>query len=276
MKILAVIPARFASQRFPGKPLALIGDRPMVQWVYEATSECEVFSQVVVATDDTRIADAVKQFGGKVEMTGSHHQTGTDRVAEVACRYPDADVVVNVQGDQPFVTAEMLRRLVAPYVAGETPDMTTLACQIVDREIEADPNSVKVVCTRSMHALYFSRAPIPHYRQRHDAPVYHHLGLYAFRRDFLQTYTTFAPTPLEQCEQLEQLRVLENDGRIRVSLAEKHVLEINTPDDLVRAHQLFDAGQLVAPAVRRQIPKPHLRRNDELKMTNDECASGRV
>ena len=236
VNLLAVIPARYASQRFPAKPLAMIGERPMVEWVYRATVGCEVFQQVVVATEDERIADAVKKFGGTVEMTRSDHATGTDRVAEVAARYPDAQVVANVQGDQPFVTAEMLRRLVAPYLAGETPEMTTLACEINDPEIETDPNSVKVVCSRSMHALYFSRSPIPYYRERHDAPVYHHLGLYAFRRDFLQTYTTFAATPLEQCEQLEQLRVLENDGRIRVSLAEKHVLEINTPEDLARAH----------------------------------------
>lgn len=235
MNILAVIPARYASQRFPGKPLARIDGRPMIQWVYEATRGSEVFQQVVVATDDERIAEAVRAFGGEVEMTSPRHATGTDRVAEVAARCPEADVVANVQGDQPFVTPEMLRRLVAPYLAGERPDMTTLACEIADSSLEDDPNTVKVVCSRSMRALYFSRASIPHYRERHNAPVYHHLGLYAFRRDFLQTYTTFQPTPLEQCEQLEQLRVLENDGHIRVSLAEKHVLEINTPEDLARA-----------------------------------------
>ncbi len=257
MKILAVIPARFASQRFPGKPLVKIDGRAMVEWVYAATRACEVFDRVVVATDDERIAYAVQGFGGEVEMTGSQHTTGTDRVAEVATRHPDAEVVVNVQGDQPFVTAEMLRRLVAPYLAGERPEMTTLACRLTDRALEADPNTVKVVCSRTMHALYFSRSPVPHYRQRHDAPVYHHLGLYAFRRDFLQTYTTFSPTPLEQCEQLEQLRVLENDGRIRVSLAEKHVMEINTPEDLDQAHRLLAAG-LLAPPWRSTVPKPHL------------------
>ena len=258
MKILAVIPSRFASQRFPGKPLAMIGDRPMVEWVYEATRSCDVFDDIVVATEDERIVKAVNKFGGHVEMTRADHATGTDRVAEVAGRYPEADIVVNVQGDQPFVTAEMLRQLVAPYLAGERPEMTTLAVPMVDREAEDDPHSVKVVCTRSMHALYFSRSPIPHYRQRHAAPVFHHLGLYAFRRDFLEIYSTLPATPLEQCEQLEQLRVLENDFRIRVSLAEKPVMEINTPEDLELAQRRLKAGELVPPWRKAAVPMPHI------------------
>lgn len=238
MNILAVIPARYDSSRFPGKPLVKIGDRPMVQWVYEAAIQCPEFTRVVVATDSDAIADCVRGFGGAVEMTHSGHETGTDRVAEVAERYPEMDVVVNVQGDQPFVTPSMLSQLVEPYCLGETPEMTTLACPLELDLAHADPNSVKVICDRTLHALYFSRAAIPYFRNPGVAPVYHHLGLYAFDRNFLAKYAQLTPTPLEQCEGLEQLRVLEHGFRIRVCLTEKAVLEINTPEDLTKANTL--------------------------------------
>lgn len=237
VQILAVIPARYASVRFPGKPLVQIGDRPMVQWVYEAAKQCSVFSKVVVATDSSVIVDCVHNFGGAVELTSSDHVTGTDRVAEVAERYPEMDVVVNVQGDQPFVTAEMLLQLVQPYLDGEMPEMTTLACPLDQETGYSDPNAVKVICDRHQNALYFSRSPIPYYRNVIPAPVFHHLGLYAFRRDFLAQYATLTPTPLEHCEALEQLRVLEHGYRIRVCRTEAAVPEINTPEDLIAAKQ---------------------------------------
>lgn len=240
MKILAVIPARFDSKRFPGKPLADLGGRPIIQWVYEATRKCPVFNQVLVATDDDRIADVVSKFGGEVTMTRKDHSTGTDRAAEVATQFPEVDVVANVQGDLPFVHSEMLQQLVAPYLQGGTPEMTTIACPIADEATRQDPNSVKVVCDQQMQALYFSRAPLPFYRQQHEAPVYHHLGLYAFRYDFLRTYTSLAPTPLEQCEQLEQLRVLENGYAIQVSLVDQPAMEVNTPEELALAQELVD------------------------------------
>ncbi len=185
MNILAVIPARYNSQRFPGKPLAMIGDRPMVQWVYEAAKSCPDFSKVVVATDSELIADRVWQFGGEVEMTRSDHPTGTDRVAEVAQRYPEMTAVANVQGDQPFVTPQMLTQLISPYLGGESPAMTTLACHLDMNSGYTDPNTVNVVCDRNSNALYFSRAAIPYFRNSGDAPVFHHLGLYAFNRDVL-------------------------------------------------------------------------------------------
>ena len=243
MNILAVIPARYASERFPGKPLAMIGDRPMVQWVYEAAKSCPAFSQVVVATDSEAVADCVRGFGGKVEMTRGDHATGTDRVAEVAGRYPEMSVIVNVQGDQPFVTSEMLTQLIAPYLAGEEPEMTTLGCPLDLEAGYADPNAVKVVYGRNRRALYFSRAPIPYYRNPGPAPVLHHLGLYAFRRDFLADYAKLSPTPLEQCEGLEQLRVLEHGYTIIVCATQQVVLEINTPDDLQAARSLV-AGSM--------------------------------
>ena len=236
MTILAVIPARYASQRFPGKPLALIDHRPMVQWVYEAAKACSVFSQVIVATEDDRILEVVQSFGGCAERTSPDHRSGTDRVAEVATRYPDAQVVVNVQGDQPFVTAKMLEQLVMPYLkpTAGMPEMTTLACPLAEDDYH-NPNAVKVICDRYQQALYFSRSPIPYYRNAGPAPVYHHLGLYAFRRDFLAHYANLTPTPLEACEGLEQLRVLEHGHRIVVCHTETKVLEINTPDDLEAA-----------------------------------------
>ncbi|MFL0603891.1 3-deoxy-manno-octulosonate cytidylyltransferase [Cylindrospermopsis raciborskii] len=239
MNILAVIPSRYASQRFPGKPLVKIGDRPMVQWVYEAAQSCRDFTKVVVATDDDRVADCVRQFGGAVEMTRSDHETGTDRVSEVAVRHPEMTVVVNVQGDQPFVTPAMLSRLVSPYLKGEKIPMTTLACPLRWDEGYADPNTVKVVCDQLGDALYFSRSPIPYLRNTgRPLPLYHHMGLYAFERSFLAQYAQLTATPLEWCEGLEQLRVLEHGFKIRVCLTEQSVLEINTPEDLEKANCL--------------------------------------
>jgi 3-deoxy-manno-octulosonate cytidylyltransferase (CMP-KDO synthetase) len=159
-------------------------------------------------------------------------------VAEVAAARPDADVVVNVQGDQPFVTAEMLRSLVGPYLAGEAPAMTTLGCPLAEEDV-SDPNVVKVLLDQQGDALYFSRSPIPYRRNPGPVPVLHHLGLYAFTREFVLRYPTFPPTPLEACEGLEQLRVLEHGHRIRVCRTTHAVLEINTPEDHRRAEALL-------------------------------------
>lgn len=239
MNILAVIPARYNSTRFPGKPLVTIGDRPMVQRVYEAAKTCSHFSKVVVATDSEIIADCVHSFGGEVEMTSSNHETGTDRVAEVALRYPQMQAIANVQGDQPFVTSEMLTQLINPYLQGELPAMTTLGCPLDMDNSYLDSNSVKVLCDRQSNALYFSRSPIPYFRNAGEVPVFHHLGLYAFERNFLAQYAQMKPTPLEECEGLEQLRVLEHGFPIRVCLTQKVVLEINTPEDLVQAQKII-------------------------------------
>ena len=238
MKILAVIPARYDSQRLAGKVLALIGNKPMVQLVYEAAINSKVFTKVVVATDSQLVADRVIGFGGEVEMTSSNHSTGTDRVAEVATRYPEFSVVVNVQGDQPFVTSQMLKEVVTPYLEGESPEMTTLACPLNQETGYRDPNVVKVLCGQKHQALYFSRSPIPFYRNPVEVPVFHHLGLYAFRQDFLETYTQLPSTPVEQCEGLEQLRVLEHGYTIRVCQTAKAVVEVNTAEDLVKAQNL--------------------------------------
>lgn len=220
----------------------MIGDRPMIQRVYEAAASCAAFDKVIVATDSEKVIDCVHGFGGVAEMTSCDHKTGTDRVAEVAERYPEMSAIANVQGDQPFVTAEMLTQLVEPYRTGQSPDMTTLACPLQGTQARNDPNTVKVLCDRHHQALYFSRAPIPFYRNHRDVPVYHHLGLYAFRRDFLTRYASLEPTPLEQCEALEQLRVLEHGYRIVVCQTETAILEINTPEDLARSKSILTAA----------------------------------
>lgn len=238
MKILAVIPARYDSQRLPGKVLSKIDDRPMVQWVYEAAQSCPDFAQVVVATDSEIVADCVAKFGGKVEMTSSEHSTGTDRVAEVAKRYPEMTAVANVQGDQPFVTPEILSQLISPYLRGESPEMTTVACPLDMDTGYNDPNTVKVLCDQRNCAIYFSRSPIPYFRNPVKVPVFHHLGLYAFRQDFLEQYTQLKPTPIEACEGLEQLRAIEHGFAIQVCLIEKALMEVNTSDELLQAQRL--------------------------------------
>lgn len=239
--ILAVIPAREAAQRFPGKPLADLSGRPLVQWVYNAAASCAAFSDVIVATESEKIAERVREFGGQVELTSPDHPSGTDRVAEVAERHPEAAVVANVQGDQPFATAAMLTALVQPYLHGETPPMTTLACPLEDAAWWDDPNVVKVVRGVDGYALYFSRSSIPYGAAdagSHVRPL-HHLGLYAFTRETLLRFPTLEPTPLELQERLEQLRALEHGIRIRVCDTERPVLEVNTPEDLAAAQRLL-------------------------------------
>ncbi len=235
-KILCVIPSRIGSTRIPRKPLLPIQGKPMIQWVYENASRCKVLSKVVVATDSEEIAKVIQAIGGEVVMTDSNLPTGSDRVAVVAEKFPEIDVVINLQGDEPFIKPGMLEELVAPYLQGETPDMTTLATRIQKNEL-TDPGIVKVITDLKGNALYFSRSPIPYFRQVTEAPVYHHMGVYAFRRDFLLQYRTLPETPLQIAESLEQLRALEHGFRIQVCLTENKTLEINTFEEFERAQE---------------------------------------
>jgi len=242
MKILCVIPSRIGSTRLPRKPLRDIQGKPMIQWVYENAVRCQALSHVVVATDSTEIADVITAIGGNVMMTDPALQTGSDRAAAVAAHFPDMDVVINLQGDEPFIKARMLEQLIAPYLQGELPDMTTLAYAIEDSDDYTNPGIVKVITDLHSNALYFSRAPIPYFREDVSAPVYHHIGLYAFRREFLLHYTTLDKTPLELAESLEQLRAMEHGHRIRVCLTNDKTLEINTPEEYaVAQHFQFTA-----------------------------------
>lgn len=236
LRVLGVVPARMASTRLPGKPLLPLVDRPIVAWVYQAAAESGVFDRLVVATDDERIAIEVRKFGGECLLTDAGLSTGSERVAAAAEALDEAfDVVANVQGDQPFVRGVDLAALVAPYREGLTPEMTTVAAPLV-AELVDDPSAVKVVTDVHGRALYFSRSRIPALAPSGIPTVmHHHLGLYAFRSDFLPTYAGLAPTPLECSEQLEQLRALEHGYSILVRHVAGMTIEINTREDYERA-----------------------------------------
>lgn len=238
-KILCVIPSRMGSTRIKRKPLLPIQGKPMVQWVYENASRCNVISHVVVATDDKEIADLITSLGGNAVITDPNIQTGSDRAACIAEKFPDMDIIINLQGDEPFIKPKMLEQLVAPWLAGENPEMTTLAYPLDMKTKYHEAGAVKVITDIYGNALYFSRSPIPYFRTEEKAPVYNHIGLYAFRRDFLLEYTKLPQTPLEKTESLEQLRVLEHGFKIRVCLTEEKTLEINTPEEYEMA-QTFE------------------------------------
>ncbi len=238
MEIIAVIPARFASTRLPGKPLLAETGRPLIQHVVEAAQKATRISRTIVATDDLRIAEAVQEFGGEYAMTRTDHPSGTDRVAEVAAGLPDASIIVNLQGDEPEITGEALDLVATVLDADPTASMATLATPIRSEAVYRDPACVKVVCSRSGHALYFSRSPIPFHRDglpQGDVPIaYLHLGLYAYRRDFLLQFSSLPPSALETTEKLEQLRVLEAGHRIAVGIIEEPSIGIDTPEDYQR------------------------------------------
>lgn len=250
MRVTAIIPARYASTRFPGKPLAEILGKPMIQWVCERTAQAAHVNRVIVATDDERIATAVEAFGGEVAMTRADHPTGTDRLAEVAERI-DTDLVVNVQGDEPLIDPKMIEQAVAPLRRNRGIPMGTLKCPLTSVEEFRSPNVVKVVTDRQGFALYFSRAPIPFPREQVDTlpedlagfTCYKHIGLYVYRKDFLLTYPKLAVTPLENLEKLEQLRALEHGFRIRVAETALPSQGVDTPEDLERVVALLRSGE---------------------------------
>jgi len=241
MEIVGVIPARFASTRLPGKALLSETGRPLIQHVVEAARRAQSLERIIVATDDARIAEAVARIGGEFMMTRADHPTGTDRVAEVAARLDGARIIVNLQGDEPEVAGETLDRVVALLETDPEAPMATLATPIRDESIYLDPACVKVVCSRRGRALYFSRSPIPHHRDGLTDPAtaatpfaYLHLGLYAYRRDFLLGLGSLPPSPLEAAEKLEQLRVLEAGYPIAVGVVAEPGIGIDTPEDYRR------------------------------------------
>ena len=243
MKAVGIIPARYASSRFPGKALAMLGDRTLIQHVYDRASEAETLSLVVVATDDNRIASAVRDFGGKVVMTSPRHPSGTDRVAEAA-RDLDVGVVVNIQGDEPFISPKVIDQAVAPFESRPELAISTLCHAIEDEASLHDPNVVKVVSDLRGHALYFSRSLIPHPRRGHRERAFAHIGLYAYRKDFLLRFASLPQGRLEQAEALEQLRVLENGERILVIPTDGYVgIGVDVPADLERAESFLKGGR---------------------------------
>lgn len=225
---LGVIPVRYGSSRFPGKPLAPILGRPMVQWVWQGASRASRLGRVIVATDDVRILEAARGFGAEAEMTSAGCASGTDRAAEVAARH-ETPIVVNIQGDEPLIAGDMLDPLVEAIEAGEA-DMASLMIRDDDPARLADPNVVKVVVDRGGRALYFSRAPL---RSDISDYFYRHIGIYAFRRDVLLGYAALPPSRLEKAERLEQLRALDNGLRIRMIETSRPTLSVDVAEDII-------------------------------------------
>lgn len=238
MKVLGVIPARYESTRFPGKPLVNIRGKSMIARVYERCRQAKTLDQVVVATDDQRIFDHVRSFGGEVMMTSKSHRSGTDRCAEVAAEHSEVEIVVNIQGDEPFIDPNQIDQLVQLFDGVSTVDIATLAKKIDSEEAMMDPNIVKVVFNKQAQALYFSRSTIPFVRnlassqwlRHHD--FYKHIGIYAFKNEVLQACAKLPQGRLEIMESLEQLRWLEAGYNISVGLTKLETMGIDTPEDL--------------------------------------------
>jgi 3-deoxy-manno-octulosonate cytidylyltransferase (CMP-KDO synthetase) len=244
MKIYAFIPARYDSQRFLGKPLAMLLGKPMIQHVFERASACPELSEVLVATDDERIAACVRAFEGRAVMTGSGHRSGTDRISEAAERIGlhGDDIVVNIQGDQPAFHPSIIPGLLGPLLGDRSLEMSTLSFKIIDERDIANPNHVKVVTDRAGNALYFSRCPIPFSRDGRCADGYYkHLGFYGFRMAFLSKFTRLEKGLLESVEKLEQLRALEHGFKIRVVPSPYNSVEVDVPEDVASAEAALRA-----------------------------------
>ena len=247
MKFIAIIPARYASTRFPGKPLAMLGGKTVIQRVYEQA--VSVLGEAYVATDDQRIFDAVEAFGGQAVMTRTDHKSGTDRIEEAVDKIDtDADVIINIQGDEPFIQASQIETLCRLFDNPQT-QIGTLGKSFETMEAVENPNSPKIVCDVNGFALYFSRSVIPFIRGKErnewfgQYPFLKHLGVYAYRREVLAEITRLPQSPLELAESLEQLRWLQNGYRIRVGLTDVETVGIDTPEDLKRAEIFLNSKQ---------------------------------
>lgn len=248
--IIGIIPARFASTRLMGKPLADIGGKPMIQHTYESSKKSKLLHEVIIATDDTKVADVCKRFGARVFVTPGGIATGSDRIAYVAKQLPKAEIIVNIQGDEPFIQGIMIDQAIEPLLFDLSVNVSTLAKKIDTIEELKSPSVTKVVFDYNNFALYFSRSPIPYVRDAKTmferitkADVYKHIGLYAYRRESLLKFTSLEPTDLEQIEKLEQLRMLENDFKIKVVVTTFESLAVDTQDDLKRARLYYSRLQ---------------------------------
>jgi 3-deoxy-manno-octulosonate cytidylyltransferase (CMP-KDO synthetase) len=239
--ILGILPARWGSTRFPGKPLHLIAGKPLIQHVWERCRQCSKLDAIIVATDDERIRDAVLTFGGQVAMTSPDHPTGTDRIAEAARAVPQATHIINIQGDEPLIDPALVDELAAVMIAEPALDMATAANPLDPADpAVADPNVVKVAVALDGRALYFSRSPLPFFRNPvAGLPVLRHKGIYAYQRSFLERFVTWPPSPLEQAESLEQLRALENGATLKVLLTTDTSPGVDTPEQALEVEQLL-------------------------------------
>ena len=244
-KIVAIIPARYASVRFPGKVVAALAGRPLVFHTYERACKAALVDEVIVATDSGEVEEQLAALGVRVVMTRADHVSGTDRIAEVA-ESIDADIIVNVQGDEPLIEPDTIDATIRALIDSDDVSMATARHSITDPAEIADPNVVKVVCDERGRALYFSRSAIPHDRGGEDAPeqagvYWQHVGIYAYRREFLLAFARMAPTPLERLERLEQLRALENGHSIAVVDTEYTSIGVDTPEDMERVRGILEA-----------------------------------
>jgi 3-deoxy-manno-octulosonate cytidylyltransferase (CMP-KDO synthetase) len=238
VEVAGIIPARFGSTRFPGKPLHVIAGKPLLQHVWERCKKSRKLDHVIIATDDMRIAEAAFDFGAEVSVTSSSHATGTDRIAEVARRLKSATHFINIQGDEPLIDPRIIDRIAAKLLHGE--EMVTAACPFPRNYDPANPNMVKVVLSQSQRALYFSRSLIPADRDGNTNPPYYlHQGIYGYTRNLLLRYVRWQPTVLETAEKLEQLRALEHDVSIAVVLTDSPSVGVDTPEDALRVEALL-------------------------------------
>ncbi len=255
MKVTAIIPARLSSTRLPEKPLALIGDKPLIQWVYENVSKSRYISEIIVATDSEKIIEVVKKFGGKAQMTSPDHPSGTDRIAEVARRL-DSEIILNVQGDEPFIDCEVIDTVLKLMLKDQTVNMASAKTYMTDIADFFNPAVVKVICDKDDKAIYFSRAPIPYFRDEFllykkkgklakevisniCSCTYKHIGIYGYKWEFLIKFTKMKESFLEKTEKLEQLRALENGIIIKVPTVKYNGFGIDTPADLEKARKIL-------------------------------------
>jgi 3-deoxy-manno-octulosonate cytidylyltransferase (CMP-KDO synthetase) len=252
MPAVAIIPARWASTRFPGKPLALLAGKPLVQHVWERCLEAKKLSRVIVATDDMRIAETAFDFGAEVALTSPSHPTGSDRLAEVASRLRGVARIINVQGDEPTIDPRLIDRLVSEMERHPRAEMVTAAVPFAAAAASANPNNVKVVADQLGNALYFSRSLIPFDRDgAGSAMPLHHLGIYGYRRAFLLRFVRWKPTPLEEAEKLEQLRALEMGARIRLLVTDHRSIGVDTPEDLAAVEKQMRSGALLKAPLKK-------------------------
>ncbi|HVV54782.1 MAG TPA: 3-deoxy-manno-octulosonate cytidylyltransferase [Mucilaginibacter sp.] len=244
MQILGIIPARYASTRFPGKPLADIAGKSMIRRVYEQAQKCPLLNEVIVATDDERIFGHVTGFGGKAVMTSPDHQSGTDRCAEVALSYPGFSVVINIQGDEPYIDPEQIGKVAGCFNDSST-QIATLVKKVQTNDELNNPNSPKVILNTNSEAIYFSRSPLPHMRGQEPQnwlqhfTYYKHIGIYGYRSDILQQITKLPVSLLEKAESLEQLRWIENGYRVKTAETDLETYAIDTPEDLKKLSELL-------------------------------------
>lgn len=244
--VVGIIPARFASTRLMGKPLADIGGKPMIQHTYESALKSKLLNKVIVAVDDLKVAEVIRSFGGEAMITPKEISTGSDRIAYVAKTLPKAKIIVNIQGDEPFIEGEMIDQAIEPMIFDRTVYVTTLAKRINSVEELKSSAVVKVVFDYNNYAMYFSRSPIPfvrdaktNYERLQLGEIYKHIGLYVYKRDALLKFTTLESTDLERAEKLEQLRMLENGMKIKIVVTEHESFSVDTPDDLKRIRAFY-------------------------------------